>query len=92
MLSLLNKVNFICICVFAFFFMPVDFSYAQYPSLKEVKNYYISTFPSGIYLKGILQEGISTGINQVGDELTLIMPSDISLNEIICIPKGSILV
>lgn len=88
----LNKINILIIFVLAVMFMPINSVYAEYPTLKEVKDYYISTFPSGTYLRGILREGISTGVNQAGDQVTLILSSNMFLQDVLCIPKDTLIV
>ena len=87
--SFIIYILFLAIVVFIY---PCNLSFAQYSNLIENKNSYTAKFPSGTFLKGILQENLSTGTNHVGDTVTLIIPFDISLGNVLCIPKDSILI
>jgi len=64
-------------------------SFAQNASLKETANQNIITFYPGTLFKAILQQRISTEVNNVGDKVKLITPTDINLGENVCIPQDS---
>lgn len=46
-------------------------------------------FPAGTMFKAILQDNISTSENNAGDEVSLIVPSDLMLGDTLCIPENS---
>ena len=84
----MNKI-FLLIFSLLLILLCFNFSFAQNASLKESDNQNIVTFYPGALFKAILQQKISTGVNTFGDKVELINPTDISLGEIVCIPKDS---
>ncbi|MFH0702973.1 MAG: hypothetical protein V2B14_05490 [bacterium] len=63
--------------------------FAQNPSFNENINSYKVNFPAGTIFKAILQYKISTELNNPEDKVYLIVPDDINIGKIICIPKNS---
>jgi len=61
------------------------------PTMAETKdgNYYYVNFPPGTIFRGLLQSGISSVSSNVGDEFDLIIPADIQIGEVVCIPQDS---
>ncbi|MDD3013860.1 MAG: hypothetical protein PHC34_09180 [Candidatus Gastranaerophilales bacterium] len=77
----------ILVCLFSTCIIPSSF--AQNVSLKELDNQNVVTFYEGTLFKAILQQKISTGINNICDKVELITPADINLGETVCMPKDS---
>jgi len=53
---------------------------------------YNVNFPAGTMFKGILPHNLSTAYNNVNDKVELIIPVDIQIGDVICIPKDSKLI
>lgn len=87
-----NKKNFLIIfyLILIFFFLSTDFIWGtSLPSPIKGKHY--MTIPSGMFLRVVLQQQISTSTNNLGDEVTAILPNNFYMENIICLPYNSIL-
>jgi len=62
---------------------------AQSVNFKESEDQNTINFYAGTLFKAVLQQKISTGVNNVGDRVEFITPADISLGETVCLPEGS---
>ena len=51
-----------------------------------------ATFPAGTFLKGSLQNQLSSAINAVGDKVYLLIPSNVKIGEVACIPEKSMVI
>ncbi|HSA07003.1 MAG TPA: hypothetical protein P5556_07465 [Candidatus Gastranaerophilales bacterium] len=76
----------------AFLFFLISFkAYSQVFSFEATADDTIATFPKGTMLKAILQETVSTKDNQIGDRVSFVTVSDLTIGKATCIPKDSIL-
>lgn len=56
-----------------------------------IKGKHYMTIPSGMFLRVVLQQQVSTATNNLGDEVTAILPDNFYMENIICLPHNSIL-
>lgn len=62
------------------------FSFERYPSSNT------ATFPAGTLFKGILQNQLSSAKSKIGDKVYLMLPFDVKIGEMTCIPAKSMLI
>lgn len=53
---------------------------------------HIATFPAGTFFKGVLQNEISSEKNGVGDKVYMIIPFDVKIGEVTCIPAQTLII
>lgn len=73
------------------FFLFNSAGFCRVSNFEKNPNPHTVTFSAGTLLQGILQEQLSSANNSVGDKVYLLMPSDIKIGKITCIPKKSII-
>lgn len=66
--------------------------FAQVFSFEKQPNDNTATFPAGTLFKGVLQNRLSSAKSKVGDKVYLILPFDVKIGEITCIPAKSLVV
>ncbi len=63
---------------------------AQVFSFETKQNLSTAIFPAGALFKGIIQNEVSSDSSHVGDKVYLLIPFDIKIGKITCIPKKSV--
>lgn len=64
-------------------------AYSQVFSFESASNEYTATFPRGTLIRATIQETISTKENKVGDPVSFVVISDMTIGKVTCIPKDS---
>lgn len=87
----MKKLKLLLLIILIIFIAPI--AKAQPPAKKPpaIKGMYYMAIPAGVFLKGIIQSGISTKTNNLGDPIRAIIPTNFYLMNAICIPQNSIL-
>jgi len=65
--------------------------FAQMFSFEKNPHQGTATFPAGTFLKGILKNQLSSAENRVGDKVYLLIPFNVKIGKITCIPKNSLI-
>lgn len=82
------KKQIIILCIFL---LSITSANAQVFSFESESKEHTAVFPRGTMIKAVLQNTISTKINNVGDAAVFIVDSDLLIGNAICIPEGSYL-
>lgn len=65
--------------------------FAQVFNFEKNPNLSNAIFPAGTFFKGKLQNELSSAKSVIGDKVYLILPFDVKLGEITCIPKKTLI-
>ena len=77
--------------IFFIFITPIADAQPAKPKPQAIKGMYYMTIPSGVFLKGVMQNEVSTKTNNLNDPIKAIISTNYYLMNAICIPQNSII-
>ncbi len=75
--------------VFCLFFLMKSSVYSQVFSFESDSKEHTAIFPRGTMIKAEIQQAVSSKHNKVGDAVSFVVNSDLTVGKATCIPEGS---
>ncbi len=66
--------------------------FCQMFSFEKTKSSRLVVFPAGTFFKGVLQNDLSSSKSKIGDKVYLLIPFDVKIGKVTCIPKKSMII
>lgn len=87
----MKNYKIILVIIFALYFLTNQACFAQVFSFETKQTSSTAVFPAGALLKGTILNQMSSVSSKIGDEVYFLIPFDVKIGKITCIPKKSLI-